>query len=94
MKLQLRTKLQILAKCEPTKSSDGKTTYYKATVMQGQEAGQVSVDEDTYRQLEVGKESSFLCEYRDDYKSFKILGFDYSAPSTPHPATTVPKGDK
>lgn len=93
MKLQVKTKLKILAKCEPTKSADGKSTYYKATVMQGQEAGQVSVSEDIYNSLTVDKEESFVCEYRDDFKTFKILDFDYTA-TTPHSATTAPKGDK
>lgn len=93
MKLQVKTKMMILAKCEPTKSADGKSTYYKATVMQGQEAGQISVSEDIYNSLTVGKEESFVCEYRDDYKSFKILNFDYTA-TAPHIATTAPKADK
>lgn len=96
MKIRTTAKLQVLALCEPTKSSDGKTNYYKVTVMQGQEAGQVSVDENVYCMLEVGRTADLVCEYRDDYKSFKIVGFDYNAPATPHPATAVPtdKADK
>ena len=92
MKLQFETKVMVLAKCDPTKSKDGQTTYYKATVMQGQEAGQLSVSEEIYNSLEVGKVATVVCEYNDAYKSLKVL--HYNVEATPHPATTAPKGDK
>lgn len=93
MKIQSTAKLQIIAKGEPTKSQDGKTLYYKVTVLQGAEAGQLSVSEELYNLLEIGKTMSLVVEYNDQYKSFKVVNIDYNATAVSHPATTVPAPD-
>lgn len=90
MKIQSTAKLQIIAKGKPTKSPDGKSTYYKVTVLQGVEAGQISVSEELYSLLKVGETTALCLEYNDAYKSLKVVNIDYNAMSVPHPATTVP----
>lgn len=92
MKIQSTAKLQVIAKGEPTKSLDGKSTYYKVTVLQGAEAGQLSVSEDLYNLLRVGETTSLVLEYNDTYKSLKVVNIDYPAVSASHshPATTPP----
>jgi hypothetical protein len=80
MKINAVADLTILAKCEPTKSQDGKNTYYKLTYFQGVEAGQLSCSEYVYNNCTVGKPSKYLVEYGDtatnngSYKSFRIVG--------------------
>lgn len=90
MKIQSTAKLQIIAKGEPTKSLDGKSTYYKVTVLQGAEAGQISVSEELYSLLKIGETTALRLEYNDAYKSLKVVDIDYNAMTVPHPATTVP----
>ncbi|MDE7321783.1 MAG: hypothetical protein K2N73_03475 [Lachnospiraceae bacterium] len=74
MKLALTTELQILAKCEPTKSKDGQSTYYKLTVLQGAEAGQVNCPEAVYNTVKAGDKAVFNMEYNSEYKSLRLLG--------------------
>ena len=90
MKIQSSAKLQVIAKGDPTKSLDGKNTYYNITVLQGAEAGQLSVSEDIYNILKIGEQVSLVLEYNDQYKSLKVTGIDYNASSSSHPATTAP----
>lgn len=92
MKIRSTAKLQVIAKGEPTKSLDGKSTYYKVTVLQGAEAGQISVSEDLYNLLRVGETTALLLEFNDLYKSIKVVDIDYAAMSASqsHPATTPP----
>ena len=92
MKIQSTAKLQVIAKGEPTKSPDGKSTYYKVTVLQGAEAGQISVNEELYNLLRVGETTSLVLEYNDAFKSLKVINIDHKAMSASqsHPATTPP----
>lgn len=90
MKIQSTAKLQIIAKGEPTKSPDGKSTYYKVTVLQGAEAGQLSVSEELYNLLRIGETTALVLEYNDTYKSLRVVNIDYTANAVSHPATTVP----
>lgn len=92
MKIQSTAKLQVIAKGEPTKSMDGKSTYYKITVLQGAEAGQLSVSEDLYRLLSVGQTAALILEYNDQYKSLRVVSIDYASMSAMQssPATTPP----
>ena len=92
MKIQSTAKLQVIAKGEPTKSMDGKSTYYKITVLQGAEAGQLSVSEELYRLLNIGESVMLVLEYNDAYKSLRVVSIDYAAMSASqsHPATTPP----
>lgn len=92
MKIQSTAKLQVIAKGEPTKSMDGKSTYYKITVLQGAEAGQLSVSEELYRLLNIGESVMLILEYNDAYKSLRVVSIDYAAMSASqsHPATTPP----
>lgn len=93
MKIQSTAKLQIIAKGEPTKSLDQKSTYYKVTVLQGAEAGQLSVSEDIYNLLNVGETTALVLEYNDQYKSLRVVNIDYNAMAVSHSATTVPAPD-
>lgn len=79
MKITMKAEMHILAKCEPTKSRDGQSTYYKLTVMQGQEAGQISCPEDVYNSIKSGEKAVFNLEYNSEYKSLRLLGI---APET------------
>lgn len=92
MKLQSTAKLRVIAKGEPTKSMDGKSTYYKVTVMQGAEAGQLSVSEELYNLLvaDITREVPLIVEYNDQYKSLRVVNIDYTAMTAMQyrPATT------
>lgn len=92
MKLQSTAKLRVIAKGEPTKSMDGRSTYYKVTVMQGAEAGQLSVSEELYNLLtaDITKEVPLIVEYNDQYKSLRVVNIDYTAMAAMqyHPAPT------
>lgn len=92
----MKSELMVLAKCEPTKSKDGQSTYYKLTVMQGQEAGQVNCPESVYLSVSVGKSAVFNMEYNSEYKSLKLLGIAASPNfGEPSPAeNTQPGGSK
>lgn len=70
----MKAEMTILAKCEPTKSKDGANTYYKLTVLQGQDAGQISCPESVYVSVKEGMKAVFNIEYNSEYKSLKILG--------------------
>ncbi len=91
MKILMKSELMVLAKCEPTKSKDGQTTYYKLLVMQGQEAGQLNCPESAYFSVRVGEKTVFNLEYNSEYKSLKLLGIAASPNfSEPSPADTAP----
>ena len=79
MKLAMKSEMMVLAKCDPTKSRDGQSTYYKLTVMQGQEAGQISCPEEVYNSIKTGEKAVFNLEYNSEYKSLRLLGI---APET------------
>ena len=87
----MKSELMVLAKCEPTTSKDGQSTYYKLTVMQGQEAGQISCPESAYVSVSVGKPAVFNMEYNSEYKSLKLLGIaaspNFGEPSPADKAT-------
>lgn len=94
MKIVSSATVNVIAKGEPTKSLDGKSTYYKITVLQGAEAGQLSVPEDLYYLLKVGESVSLNLEYNDQYKSLKVLSINYNSYTAPHPATTAPSPEQ
>ncbi len=74
MKITMKTELLVLAKCEPKLSKDGQTTYYKLSVMQGEEVGQVNCPESVYVSVSTGKPEVFNVEYNSEYKSLRLLG--------------------
>ena len=93
MKLGSVSHVTVIAKGEPTRSIDGKTEYFKITVLQGAEAGQLSCPQDVYLGLSVGKEADLMLEYNDQYKSLKVVGIAYGyEKESPHFATTAPSG--
>lgn len=72
MKLYNETKITVVGKAEPTRSTDGKNTYYRVAVMQNGQATNLSVSEDIYNSIPDGLvEVVFLTVYDDTYKSFR-----------------------
>lgn len=65
--------MQAIAK-GTTESKDGKTTYYRVTILQGMESGMLSCTQDVYDNIEVGKTYDFNVEYNGEYKSFRVVG--------------------
>lgn len=66
-------KLQVLNK-ESAPSKDGTKTYYRIAFLQGMDAGNITLPEETYHSIEVGKTYDFHTAYNDQYKSFSIRG--------------------
>lgn len=64
--------IQVLAK-QATKSKDGQSTYYKLTVLQGAEAGQLSCSESVFNSVKEGEKTAFAVEYNSEYKSLKLV---------------------
>lgn len=82
MKIALQATLQILAKCEPTKSKDGQSTYYKLTVMQGTEAGQINCPVEVYTTVREGEKAVCNMEYNSEYKSLRLIGVSSTTKDT------------
>ena len=87
MKLESTMKAEVIAKSSD-KSKDGQTTYYRLTILQGSESGKLSCAQDVYDKVENRKEYTFITQFNDEYKSFRITGLIQEP--LKHPATTVP----
>ena len=87
MKLESTMKAQVIA-MGTEQSRDGKTTYYRIAILQGMETGKLGCPEDVYNKIEKGKEYTFITQFNDEYKSFRITGLIQEP--LKHPATTVP----
>lgn len=73
MKILSTTKITVVGKAEPTKSQDGKNTYYRVAVMQNGQATNLMVSEDVYNAIPDGLvEVEFLTSYDDKYSSFRV----------------------
>lgn len=73
MKIYSETKLTVVGKAEPTKSQDGKNTYYRVACMQNGQACNLSVSEDIYFSIPAGiVEALFETSYDDRYNNFRI----------------------
>lgn len=77
MKILNQTTVFVVAKAEPTKSQDGRSTYYKVACLQNGQATNLSVSEDVYYKIPAGMvETRFNTSYDDTYKSFRIDSID------------------
>lgn len=92
MKISMKSELLVLAKCAPTHSKDGQNTYYKLTVLQGQEAGQVSCPLEVYNSIKEGGKMLFNMEYNSEYKSLRLLGIAKESLSGATPTGTPGAG--
>ena len=73
MKIFNETTLTVVGKAEPTKSQDGKSTYYRVACLQNGQATNLSVSEDIYNEIPSGiVEAKFETSYDDRYQSFRI----------------------
>lgn len=73
MKILSETKFMVVGKAEPTRSLDGKSTYYRVACMQNGQATNVSVSEDIYNAIPSGiVDARFNTSYDDKYQSFRI----------------------
>lgn len=75
MKILNQTQLTVVGKAEPTKSQDGKNTYYRIACLQNGQATNLSVSEDIYYLIPSGiVEAIFDTSYDDKYQSFRVDG--------------------
>lgn len=65
------TKGMVVGKKE-TKSGDGKSTYYKLSIVIDGEAGMVSCSEEVYQDAQVMKEFNMFFTYNETYKSLSL----------------------
>ena len=65
------TKGLVVGKKE-TKSGDGKSTYYKLSIVIDGEAGMVSCSEGVYQDAELMKEFNMFFVYNETYKSLSL----------------------
>ena len=73
MKIYNETILTVVGKAEPTKSQDGKSTYYRIACLQNGQATNLSVSEEVYDLVPSGfSEIRFETVYDDKYNSFRI----------------------
>ena len=73
MKISSETRFIVVGKAEPTKSQDGKSTYYRVACMQEGQATNVSVSEEIYDAIPSGiVDARFTTSYDDKYQSFRI----------------------
>lgn len=73
MKIFNSTTLTVVGKAEPTKSQDGKNTYYRVACLQNGQAANLSVSEDIYHSIPAGiVEAVFETSFDDRYNSFRI----------------------
>ena len=73
MKIFNETTLTVVGKAEPTKSQDGKSTYYRVACLQNGQATNLSVSEEIYNDIPSGIiEARFETSYDDRYQSFRI----------------------
>lgn len=77
MKILNQTTVIVVAKAEPTKSQDGRSTFYRVACLQNGQATNLSAPEDVYHELPSGMvEVRFNTSYDDTYKSFRIDSID------------------
>lgn len=77
MKILNQTTVYVVAKAEPTKSMDQRSTYYRVAALQNGQATNLSVTEEVYRALPDGMvEVRFNTSYDDTYKSFRVDSID------------------
>lgn len=84
-------KAEIIAK-STEQSKDGKTTYYRLTILQDTESGKLSCPEEVFEKVDNRREYLFNMQFNDEYKSFRIIGV--SEIPTKSAATTVPNANK
>ena len=73
MKISSETRFIVVGKAEPTKSQDGRSTYYRVACMQEGQATNVSVSEEIYDAIPSGiVDARFTTSYDDKYQSFRI----------------------
>lgn len=73
MKIFNQTTIMVVGKAEPTKSQDGKNTYYRVACLQNGQATNLSVSEDTYYAIPEGiSEVVFETSFDDKYNNFRI----------------------
>lgn len=73
MKIQNETKLTVVGKAEPTKSQDGRTTYYRIACMQNGQATNLMVSQEVYEAIPDGMvDVQFATSYDDRYQSFRV----------------------
>lgn len=77
MKIANQTTVHVVAKAEPTKSQDGRSTYYRVAALQNGQATNLSVTEEVYHAIPDGMvEVCFNTSYDDTYKSFRVDSID------------------
>lgn len=77
MKISNKTTVTVVAKAEPTKSMDQRSTYYRVAALQNGQATNLSVTEEVYREIPDGMvEVCFNTSYDDTYKSFRVDSID------------------
>lgn len=101
MKIISTTRFMVVGKAEPTKSQDGRSTYYRVACMQNGQATNVSVPEEIYNMLPFGiVDAVFDTSYDDKYNSFRIdgivqiLSVNGIAPDAPKPDAVKSDGAK
>lgn len=73
MKIFNETTLTVVGKAVPTKSQDGKSTFYRVACLQNGQATNLSVTEDIYNDIPSGiVEAKFETSFDDNYKNFRI----------------------
>lgn len=73
MKIYNETTFTVVGKAEPTKSQDGKSTYYRIACLQNGQATNLLVSEDVYHTIPSGIiEALFETAYDDKYNNFRI----------------------
>lgn len=78
------SRLQVLNK-EKQPSKDGTKIYCRIAFLQGMDAGNITVPDETYNIIEVGKTYDFHTAYNDAYKSFTIRGIAASSADIKQP---------
>lgn len=72
MKLDCTLKTEVIGKSKDV-SKDGRTTYYRLTLMQDPEAGKLSCSEEIYDMVQKGSTYTFKAQFNDEYKSFRLI---------------------
>lgn len=92
MKIISETRFLVVGKAEPTKSQDGRSTYWRIACMQNGQATNVSVPQEIYDVIPSGiVDAIFITSYDDRYNSFriddivKVLSVNGISPDAPKP---------
>lgn len=75
MKIISETRFMVVGKAEPTKSKDGKSTFWRIACMQNGLATNVSAPQEVYDAIPSGiVDAVFTTSYDDKYENFRIDG--------------------